>query len=94
MQTASSQLLQTADLPGVARLMAASGLPCSAPHSQVEDPHGTILHESTGKAEGQFAFTSKQAGEYKACFAVRGKLPCDVQKHQEGLGYAWSTTGW
>ncbi len=73
--------------------MTGSGLPYSVPHSQVEDPHGTILHESTGKAEGQFAFTSKQSGEYKACFAVRGTLPCGVQKQQAGSGHAWNTTG-
>lgn len=54
---------------------------------KVEDPHGTILHESTGKAEGQFAFTSKQAGEYKACFAVR-----DIQTaYQTKFKLDWRT---
>jgi hypothetical protein len=39
---------------------------------QVEDPHNQLLHENHGKSEGQFAFTTKVAGEYKACFTVRG----------------------
>lgn len=38
---------------------------------KVEDPHMTVLHEATGKADGQFAFTAKVAGEYKACFTAK-----------------------
>uniref|UniRef100_A0A7S0RXE0 GOLD domain-containing protein n=1 Tax=Chlamydomonas leiostraca TaxID=1034604 RepID=A0A7S0RXE0_9CHLO len=38
---------------------------------RVEDPHGQIVNEAHGKAEGQVAFTTKIAGEYKACFTAR-----------------------
>lgn len=38
---------------------------------RVEDPAGLTLHEARGQAKGQFAFTSKTAGEYKACFTVQ-----------------------
>ena len=40
---------------------------------QVEDPHGQMVHEVQQKFEGQFAFTTKTAGEYKACFTVKGE---------------------
>ncbi|EFJ44742.1 hypothetical protein VOLCADRAFT_82736 [Volvox carteri f. nagariensis] len=54
---------------------------------KVEDPHGTVLHEATGKTEGQFAFTSKTAGEYKACFSV-----LDIQTaYQTKLKLDWRT---
>ena len=33
----------------------------------------TVLFETTGKADGQFAFTTKVAGEYKACFTAKGQ---------------------
>ncbi|GFH21477.1 GOLD domain-containing protein [Haematococcus lacustris] len=39
--------------------------------ARVEDPHGLLIHESHAKTAGQFAFTTKIAGEYKACFSVR-----------------------
>jgi len=39
---------------------------------QVEGPHAGILYEKKDVSEGQFAFTAKFAGEYKACFSVRG----------------------
>lgn len=32
-----------------------------------------VLSDSRGQAKGQFAFTSKIAGEYKACFTVAGR---------------------
>ncbi|MEW5301731.1 MAG: hypothetical protein WDW38_008360 [Sanguina aurantia] len=38
---------------------------------KVDDPSGAVVHETNGKAEGQFAFTAKVSGEYKACFAVK-----------------------
>ncbi|PNH07925.1 Transmembrane emp24 domain-containing protein p24delta4 [Tetrabaena socialis] len=54
---------------------------------KVEDPHGTVLHETIGKTEGQFAFTSKSSGEYKACFSVR-----DIQTaYQTKLKVDWRT---
>ncbi|KAG2441105.1 hypothetical protein HXX76_003957 [Chlamydomonas incerta] len=54
---------------------------------KVEDPHGIVLHESAGNVNGQFAFTSKQAGEYKACFSVS-----DIQTaYQTKLKVDWRT---
>ncbi|KAG2450333.1 hypothetical protein HYH02_004838 [Chlamydomonas schloesseri] len=54
---------------------------------KVEDPHGITLHESSGNVNGQFAFTSKQAGEYKACFSVS-----DIQiAYQTKLKVDWRT---
>lgn len=39
---------------------------------RVEDPHGHAVYEERGKSgPGQFAFTTKTAGEFKACFTVR-----------------------
>lgn len=35
---------------------------------QVEDPAKQVLHTNSGSATGQFVFTTKLAGEYKACF--------------------------
>ncbi|GFR47262.1 hypothetical protein Agub_g8949 [Astrephomene gubernaculifera] len=61
-----------------------AGYPVSV---KVEDPRGTVLHEATGKTEGQFAFTSKIAGEYKACFSVP-----DIQTaYQTKLKVDWRT---
>lgn len=37
---------------------------------RVEDPAGVVLHETRQQAKGQFAFTSKVQGEYRACFNV------------------------
>lgn len=37
---------------------------------RVEDPAGVVLHETRGQSKGQFAFTSKTQGEYRACFNV------------------------
>lgn len=45
--------------------------PCPAP--QVEGPLSGVLHENAEVAEGQFAFTTKTEGEYRACFSVRGE---------------------
>ncbi|KAG2484932.1 hypothetical protein HYH03_016318 [Edaphochlamys debaryana] len=54
---------------------------------KVEDPHGAVLHESNGKSDGQFAFTAKTAGEYKACFSV-----ADIQTaYQTKLKVDWRT---
>jgi len=41
-------------------------------HVQVEGPHAGVIYEKKEVSEGQFAFTAKVAGEYKACFSVRG----------------------
>lgn len=38
---------------------------------RVEDPHSAVMHEALAKADGHFFFTTKIAGEYKACFTVR-----------------------
>lgn len=37
---------------------------------RVTDPLGVIIHENRGQSSGQFAFTSKSAGEFQACFSV------------------------
>eukprot|EP00877_Chromochloris_zofingiensis_P008285 jgi/Chrzof1/370/Cz01g13130.t1 len=37
---------------------------------KVTDPAGSIIHETRAQHKGQFAFTSKIAGEYQACFLV------------------------
>ncbi|GAX75488.1 hypothetical protein CEUSTIGMA_g2931.t1 [Chlamydomonas eustigma] len=37
---------------------------------KVEDPHGNSVHDSYAKSSGQFVFTTKLAGEYKACFTA------------------------
>lgn len=55
-------------------MMTSAAVPWRRP-TQVEDPHLAVLHEVQQKAEGQFAFTTKVAGEYKACFTVRGERP-------------------
>lgn len=38
---------------------------------RIEDPHGQAVNEAHGQVEGQMAFTTKVAGEYKACFTAR-----------------------
>jgi len=38
---------------------------------QVTDPHGATLHHKEQQTAGTFAFTSKLAGDYKACFTAR-----------------------
>jgi hypothetical protein len=35
---------------------------------QVTSPYGNTLHESGNATVGQFAFTTKEAGNYLACF--------------------------
>lgn len=39
---------------------------------QVDDPHSSAMYEKHGVADGQFVFTTKEAGEYKTCFTARG----------------------
>lgn len=46
---------------------------------QVDDPHNSAMFEKHGVADGQFVFTTKQAGEYKTCFTARGGW---VKAHQ------------
>ncbi|KAG1671828.1 hypothetical protein FOA52_000205 [Chlamydomonas sp. UWO 241] len=38
---------------------------------RVEDPNRQVMHHSSNNANGQFVFTTKVAGEYKACFTVQ-----------------------
>lgn len=50
---------------------------CPTPHHpppppQVTDPGHSVLHSAKAQPKGQFAFTSKSAGEYKACFTTAG----------------------
>lgn len=41
---------------------------------QVTDPNGvTVVNQGTS-ASSQFAFTSKIAGDFQACFTVSGKM--------------------
>lgn len=49
-------------------------LPCSSVPDckQVTDPSGATVSESKAQHQGQFAFTSKVAGEYQACFSTHG----------------------
>ena len=42
--------------------------------SQVEDPLGHVLFTKHGTASGQFAFTTKEDGDFKACFSAKGPL--------------------
>lgn len=41
---------------------------------QVTDPNGGQMHESKAQHQGQFAFTTKVAGEYQACFSTHGAV--------------------
>ena len=41
--------------------------------SQVEDPLGRTMFEKKASADGQFSFTTKEDGDYKACFTTRGQ---------------------
>lgn len=36
----------------------------------MEDPHGKVLDERKDTAVGHVGFTTKVAGEYKACFSA------------------------
>jgi len=40
---------------------------------QVEDPLGHVLFTKHGTASGQFAFTTKEDGDFKACFSAKGE---------------------
>ncbi|KAF8071156.1 emp24 domain-containing protein [Scenedesmus sp. PABB004] len=37
---------------------------------KVTDPSGAAVHENAAQTQGQFAFTTKTAGEYQACFTT------------------------
>lgn len=39
---------------------------------QVEAPSGTVLYDQKGLQSGQFAFTTKEDGDFKACFTAKG----------------------
>jgi p24 family protein delta-1 len=41
--------------------------------SQVEDPAGSVLYEKKDVTQGQFAFTTKEDGDFKACFTAKGR---------------------
>lgn len=38
---------------------------------KVEDPAGTVLYEKKDVTQGQFAFTTKEDGDFKACFTAK-----------------------
>lgn len=40
---------------------------------QVSDQNNAALYTGRAQEKGQFAFTSKAAGEYKACFTTAGE---------------------
>ena len=40
---------------------------------QVEAPSGTVLYDQKGLQSGQFAFTTKEDGDFKACFTAKGE---------------------
>jgi emp24/gp25L/p24 family/GOLD len=48
----------------------------SRPHVslQVTDPKNKIVYEKKGELDGRFAFTTTEAGDYKACFTARGAM--------------------
>jgi hypothetical protein len=50
---------------------------------QVSDPSGGIVHENKAQHQGQFAFTTKSAGEYQACFTTHGKQDAQVHSHTQ-----------
>lgn len=37
---------------------------------KVEDPHGKTIYDKRGESSGQFAFTTTEEGDYKACFTA------------------------
>lgn len=37
---------------------------------KVEDPKGVVIYNQASQVSGQFAFTSKVSGDYKACFTA------------------------
>ena len=41
---------------------------------QVEDPLGHVLFEKKETTSGQFAFTTKEDGDFKACFSAKGAI--------------------
>jgi hypothetical protein len=40
--------------------------------SQVYDPHDAVVDQQTNKPKGTFGFTTKVAGDFKACFTAKG----------------------
>mmetsp|Transcript_20236 Transcript_20236/g.60997 ORF Transcript_20236/g.60997 Transcript_20236/m.60997 type:complete len:219 (-) Transcript_20236:264-920(-) len=38
---------------------------------KVEDPSGSVLYEQKGLSTGSFAFTTKEDGDFKACFTAK-----------------------
>lgn len=38
---------------------------------KVEEPSGRVLYEKRGISSGQFAFTTKEDGDFKACFTAK-----------------------
>ncbi len=47
--------------------------PNTTPPTQVTDHTHAVLHSAKAQPKGQFAFTAKSAGEYKACFTAPGE---------------------
>lgn len=41
---------------------------------QVDDPYSAAVYEKHSVSDGQFVFTTKTGGEYKACFTAKGEL--------------------
>jgi hypothetical protein len=50
------------------------------------------MHESKAQHQGQFAFTTKTAGEYQACFSTHGASVClgAASKHAQ----QWWDVSW
>lgn len=40
---------------------------------QVQDPAGQVIYDKRAQKQGQFAFTAKTSGDYKACFTTKGE---------------------
>lgn len=52
-------------------------------HVQVEDPGGSVLYEKKDVTQGQFAFTTKEEGDFKACFTAKGRPNTSTPPHEQ-----------
>uniref|UniRef100_A0A7S3QKF9 GOLD domain-containing protein n=1 Tax=Dunaliella tertiolecta TaxID=3047 RepID=A0A7S3QKF9_DUNTE len=61
---------------------------------KVEGPHSGVLYEKKDVSEGQFAFTAKIGGEYKACFSVRDMSIAQATKLRVDWKTGVAATDW
>jgi p24 family protein delta-1 len=68
MEEVNENVLALLDYSAFQRESESTGVPVQV---RVEDPSGRLLHEKKDESSaGQYGFTTKAAGEYKACFSV------------------------